>query len=160
MRVASRMPRPARRKDQIVSAAPPTPPVGSRRVAAAPPSETSALSRSPSRRVVRRPTSHSSATYPTKDSSSKAAAAPTHSGIRVERSTQRVGEGLQRAPCRHQRHSRHDRECGGQRGTARQRAKVEGRKPQSRLFVPVVEGGERHACSLPVEPFQNIGGVP
>ena len=62
VRVAVRASSPARRKAQIVSAAPPTPPVGSRRVAAAPPRVTSVLARRPSRGVARLPTSHSSAT--------------------------------------------------------------------------------------------------
>ena len=49
VRVAPREPRPERRSAQRVSAAPPTPAVGSSRVAAAPPSVTCVLSLSPRR---------------------------------------------------------------------------------------------------------------
>jgi hypothetical protein len=57
---APRVPSPERRSAHSVIAAPPTPAVGSSRVAAAPPSVISVLSRRPSRDEARLPTSHSS----------------------------------------------------------------------------------------------------
>ena len=62
VRVAPREPSPARRSAHSVIAAPPTPAVGSSRVAAAPPSVTCVLSRSPRRVVARLPTSQNRAT--------------------------------------------------------------------------------------------------
>jgi hypothetical protein len=53
---------PVLRSAHSVSAAPPTPAVGSKRVAAAPPSVTCTLSRGPMRGVARPATSHSSTT--------------------------------------------------------------------------------------------------
>ena len=57
--VAPRVPRPERRSAHKVIAAPPTPAVGSSRVAAAPPRVISVVSRRPSRAEARLPTSHS-----------------------------------------------------------------------------------------------------
>jgi hypothetical protein len=60
VRVAPRVPSPARRSAHRVRAAPPAPAVGSRRVAAAPPSVICVDSRKPRRADARWPTSHSS----------------------------------------------------------------------------------------------------
>ena len=144
VRVAPRVPRPVRRSAHSVSAAPPTPAVGSRRVAAAPPSVTCVLSRRPEPRGRAAADEPEERDVAGEGEELEDGAADDPARVGVERAAQRVSEGVQRPAGHDDRDRGRGRQSGGHGGPPRERAHVDARDGE--FGVGLAEGGHQDYC--------------
>ena len=155
VRVACLDSMPVLRKAQSVSATPPAPPVGSRRVTAAPASVTSALAR---RSISGR---GALADHPQQCDVAgerdhfEADGGEDPARVGLERAAQRVAEGVQRAAGEDQHPDQRHREADRQRSAARKGAGVEGGQVELGWGV----GGEHGCNEYPDRGLAFSGGI-